>query len=148
MTGFKPLLLVNELPQADSFIQIWTDPDVPQIACPKWEDTDIDYIILTGQNEQSMTELMVEVNKRGQELTEFFRDHYAAGSWDVMIKPIAWMESIEAAIELYETLSFLDEGDQSEILTDIQLEFNEPWGRVKLIDSDTWEELKIRYSLI
>ena len=92
--------------------------------------------------------MMSEVNKRGKELTTFFRNHYAVGSWDVMIKPIAWMESIESAIDLYEILSFLDEGDQSEVLTEIQLEFNEPWGRVRLIDSDAWEELKIRYSLI
>ena len=145
MMGFKPQLALNGLPRIDDFIRIWIDPNVPQKARPDWEPSDSDYMILTGQDNPSISKLMTEVNHRGQELSAFFCSNYPSGSWDVMIKPVMWIESLDAALDLYKTISSLDEGDQAEILTDIQLEFDEPWGMVSLITDDIWSEIKARY---
>jgi len=146
MIGFKPQLSINGIPRQDDFITIWTDPNIPQVKHPQVSGSDSDYIILTGLDKDSMAELTDEVNKRGQEISTFCRTHYPKGSWDVMIKPIIWMETLESALDFLNFVSVLDEGDQSEIITDIQLEFNEPWGMVDQITDLIWDELKMNYS--
>ena len=36
----------------------------------------------------------------------------------------------------------LDEGDQSEVLSEIQLALNEPWGKVMKVTPEVWRQIQ------
>ena len=146
MFKIKPQLSINGIPRQDDFLSIWIDPDIQSESHFDWNGSDSAYIILTGVDRNSIAILMDEIRSRRQELSMFYRTHYSAGSWDVMIKPSIWMESVDSALDFLKCLSPLDEEDQSEIISDIQLEFNEPWEIPYLISDEIWAELKSSYA--
>lgn len=145
--SFKEQLLLNCLPQTDDMLSIWTEPS--EVRRPStWTGCDSDYVLISGVDTAAMSDFMAVVKQRGQELMAYYRELLPDAPWDVSVKPIFLFETMDLALEFRGMIGMLDEGDQAEVLSDLQLEYNEPWGEVTMIDFAEWIIIEDRYSPI
>lgn len=145
--SFKEQLLLNCLPRTDDMLSIWTEPG--ELRRPlTWAGSDSAYVLISGVETAAMSDFMAVVKQRGQELMAYYRELLPDGPWDVAVKPVFLFETIDLALEFRGMIGMLDEGDQAEVLSDLQLEYNEPWGEVTVIDFAEWIKIEDRYSPI
>ena len=140
--GFKEQLLLNCLPRTDDIISIWTDPDVAGMECPGFDGTDSDYILIAGVEEKKLSEVMCDVKQRKEEFVKYYRGNFSNQAWEVRAKPIVLVEDFVDELAFLELMASLDEGDQAEVLSEIQLALNEPWGKVTNITPDVWRKIR------
>ena len=145
--SFKEQLLLNCLPRTDDMLSIWTEPGETRWP-PSWEGSDSDYVLISGVGTTAMSDFMAVVKLRGQELVDYYRELLPDGSWDVAVKPVFLFETMDLSLEFRGMMTMLDEGDQAEVLSDLQLNYNQPWGEVTMIDFAEWMKIEDRYSPI
>jgi len=140
--SYKEQLLLNCLPREDDVISIWTDPEQTEMECNHYNGTDSDYILIAGVNETQVREIMFEVERRKEEFVSFYRSRFPHNAWEVRAKPIILVESLADELAFLRLMEGLDEGDQSEVLSEIQLALNEPWGKVMKVTPEVWRQIQ------
>ena len=137
----------GELPIVDAAILLWTEIGDGTQLVHNWQGDDTDMNCILGISEEGVSSFMTRVKSRGDELTKLFRHQTKFECWDVVVKPIFLMEDQENLELFTQYLQELDEGDQADFTTHLQLTFNEPWGPVttityaylvELIETEAW----------
>ena len=136
-------LFYQKLPQVDDVIELWLDDASGAVSPEDYRGNSSRVILLAGVEEEELFGFMERVNCRGEELRG-----YAAGwgsSWDVSVKPILLFESLAGALQLHRMIQTEHTDDIWELVQELQLDYNEPWGRVKRIGDEAWNERYLRW---
>lgn len=128
-------LLYNCLPRIDDLIDLSTD-GFP--APPDFQKNGSSFILLAGLSEEEVLELMTAASRRGDELCARLSAQSPDTGWDVSAKPVLLFESLGSALELHRLACTENEDEVLDLAHRLQLEFNEPWGRVKSISDEVW----------
>lgn len=133
------------LPSAESVLNIWL-PEEADAKLPKdLQNSDCDYIILTGVSTQELERFIEKVHLRKAEIKTYFRDQYPAQEYELEIKPILCFESIDAALDCRKFIQGIEYGAAMEMIVEMQLDHYDPWGPITEIPDSYWYQVSEDY---
>lgn len=134
------------LPPVETVLNIWL-PEEADAKLPKnWQNSNCDYIILTGVSEQDLRRFIEEVHQRTEEIKTYFRDKYPVQEYALEIKPILCFASSEAALDCRRFVQGLEYDVAMEMIIEMQLDHYDPWGPITEIPDSYWYQISEEYS--
>ena len=136
----------SSLPEIDSFLRIEIEFDqVPQVlpkykACPEY------CVCLYGMSEEAVDDYLKEITSAAEKYIWEISETIDEGTfWDLECKPILLFENKESLEIFLDFANVLDESSFCEFISELQLDYNEPWTHVQMIKHEMVYEILDHY---
>lgn len=136
----------NSLPEIDAFLRIEIEFDqVPQVlpnykACPEY------CVCLCGMTEEAVDNYLISINKKREEYMWTICETIKEGTfWDIECKPILLFENKESLDIFLDFANALDESSFCEFISELELDYNDPWTHVQMIKHEMVYEILDHY---
>ena len=124
----------EEIPQEDSFLDIHIEDNAPNDVFPDYIPCTEYCICLYGKSESDVETAMLSIRAKADSYTSKLKELFGYNvAWDVMCKPICLFENRECALLFIDFANLLSENDFWDFISELQLDYNEPWTHVQLI---------------
>lgn len=137
--------LYNCLPETDDFLEIQLEYQQLSQILPEYNDCKESCICIYGVLEEELNQLLGEVNHKADEYVQLIRNCMDVELWDLLIKPILLFEDKEYALSFIDYSNQLDEENYLDFICKLQCDYNEPWGKVKMIKKDELKDILYNY---
>lgn len=125
----------KDIPQDDSFLDIHIEERESKDVFPDYTPCTEYCICLYGKSESEIETTLLSVRAKADTYTNKLRELFGNEvAWDVMCKPICLFENKECTFLFTDFANLLSEDDFWDFISEFQLDYNEPWTHVQLID--------------
>ena len=133
------------LPNCDSFLQVNIEDHNINHILPDFCADDNSVICIYGISEDLMNKTICKCAQVAQLLNKEISDKMLSKEvWDIQIKPYFLFDTLETLILFYNFANQLNEEQFSEMIDEMQIEYNVPWESVTLLVGKTTLEI-IKY---
>ena len=136
----------DSLPEIDSFLRIEIEFDqVPQVlpnykVCPEY------CICLYSITEEAVDDYLTRIRETADEYVCTIRKALPEGTfWDLECKPILLFENKESLDIFLDFANVLDESSFCEFISELELDYNDPWTHVQMIKHEMVYEILDHY---
>ncbi len=136
----------GSLPEIDAFLRIEIEfRPVSQVLpnltpCPEY------CVCLYGMSEDAVDEYLIRIRATADEYACIIRKALPEGTfWDLECKPILLFENKESLDIFLDFANVLDESSFFEFVSELQLDYNEPWTHVQMIKHEMVYEILDHY---
>ena len=134
------------LPSVESVLNIWLPENADAKFPEAWQNSNCDYIILTGVAAQELKQFVEAIQLRKAEIKPYFKEKYPNLEYALEIKPILCFESSEAALDCRKFIQELEYNVAMEMIIEMQLDHYDPWGPFTAIPDSYWYQISEEYS--
>lgn len=136
----------SSLPEIDAFLRIEIEFDqVPQVL-PDYKPRPEYCVCLYGMSEEDVDNYLININQTREKYFLTICETIKEGTfWDLECKPILLFENKESLDIFLDFANVLDEDSFCEFISELQLDYNEPWSHVQMIKQEMVYEILDHY---
>lgn len=121
----------NGLPEYDDFLTISIDKGNQKSIIPNFKKCDEACICVYNVSEAEIADYLASVEKRSFELISEIKKNIGDKLWDLELKPIFLFEDEKSLLTFLDFSNQLNKEAFFEMISELQLAFNEPWKSVR-----------------
>lgn len=136
----------SSLPEIDVFLRIWIEGDRVGQVLPDYKSCSEYCVCIYGMSENAVDNYLISIQAAAKNYSGKIHGAISKGTaWDVECKPILLFEHKESLDLFLDFANVLDEGSFCEFISELQLDYNEPWTHVQMLKQELVYEILDHY---
>ena len=136
----------SALPEIDAFLRIEIEFDQIAQVLPDYKPCPEYCVCLYGMSEKTVDDYLREIEAKAGKYIWDISERIAEDTfWDLECKPILLFETKETLDIFLDFANVLDDDSFCEFISELQLDYNEPWTHVQMIKQETVYEILDHY---
>lgn len=136
----------SSLPEIDGFLRIEIEFDQVLQVLPNYKACPEYCVCLYGMSEETVDDYLKEITSAAEKYIWQISETVDEGTfWDLECKPILLFENKESLDIFLDFANMLDEESFCEFVSELQLDYNEPWTHVQTIKHEMVYEILDHY---
>lgn len=136
----------SSLPEIDAFLRIWIEGDRVEQVLPDYKSCSEYCACIYGISEKIIDDSLISIQATARKYSGRICKALSKGmAWDVECKPILLFENKESLDTFLDFANVLNEESFCEFISELQLDYNEPWTHVQMIKHEMVYEILDHY---
>ena len=136
----------SSLPEIDAFLRIWIEGERVEQVLPDYKSCSEYCVCIYGISENIIDDSLISIQATARKYSGRICKALSKGTaWDVECKPILLFENKESLDIFLDFANVLDEESFCEFVSELQLDYNEPWTHVQMIKHEMVYEILDHY---
>lgn len=132
----------SSLPDIDAFLRVDIEYDQVEQVLPNYKACSEYCVCLYGMSEEEVDNYLISIRATAEKYGCTIRKTIPKGTfWDLMCKPILLFENKETLDVFLDFANMLDEDSFCEFVSELQLDYDEPWTHVQMITHEMVYEI-------
>lgn len=142
--------MFSRIPEADTFLHIYIDLNqcIGRVL-PEFNPHPEHCICIYGISETEMDEFLPMIENRAEKYAQKINETISKETaWVLKIKCVLLFEDEKCALLFKEFANLLDVDDFNDLITDIQLEYHNPWKHIPMIKKESMHDFIDHYKKV